>query len=107
MVYQHYANVANALLVEKLQLPTLKHPKPYKLQWLNDIGEVKVQKQVLESFSIGTYHDEVLCDFVPIYVSHILLGSLGNLIGEATIQFQESFQFYEGEEACNSCTIDT
>ena len=24
-------NVASALLVEKLQLPTLKHPKPYKL----------------------------------------------------------------------------
>ena len=40
-------NVASALLVEKLQLPTLKHPKPYKLQWLNDSGEVKVQEQVL------------------------------------------------------------
>ena len=26
-----YANVANALLVEKRQLPTLKYPKPYKL----------------------------------------------------------------------------
>ena len=37
------ANVASALLVEKLQLPTLKHSKPYKLQWLNDSGEVKVQ----------------------------------------------------------------
>ena len=68
------ANVASALLVEKLQLPTLKHPKPYKLQWLNDSGEVKVQKQVLVSFSIGKYHDEVLCDVVPMYASHILLG---------------------------------
>ena len=35
-------NAANALLVEKLQLPTLKHPKQYKLQWLNDSGEVRV-----------------------------------------------------------------
>ena len=68
------AIVASALLVEKLQLPTLKHPKPYKLQWLNDSGEVKVQKQVLVSFSIGKYHDEVLCDVVPMYASHILLG---------------------------------
>ena len=67
-------NVASALLVEKLQLPTLKHPKPYKLQWLNNSGEVKVQKQVLVSFSIGKYHDEVLCDVVPMYASHILLG---------------------------------
>ena len=36
------ANNASSLLVENLQLPTLKHPKPYKLQWLNDSGEVKV-----------------------------------------------------------------
>ena len=32
------ANVAIALLVEKLQLKTLKHPRPYKLQWLSDNG---------------------------------------------------------------------
>ena len=38
------ATIANALLVEKVQLPKLKHPKPYKLQWLNDSVEVKVQK---------------------------------------------------------------
>ena len=41
---------------------------------LNDSGEVKVQKQVLMSFSIGKYHDEVLCDVVLMYASHILLG---------------------------------
>ena len=35
------ANVASVLLVEKLQLPTLKHPRPYKLQWLSDSGEVR------------------------------------------------------------------
>jgi hypothetical protein len=43
-------NVASTILVEKLSLPTLKHPKSYKLQWLNDSGEVKVNKQVLVSF---------------------------------------------------------
>ena len=32
-----------------------------------------MQKQVLVSFSIGKYHEEVLCDVVPMYVSHILL----------------------------------
>jgi hypothetical protein len=34
-------NVASTILVEKLNLPTLKHPKLYKLQWQNDCGEVK------------------------------------------------------------------
>ena len=33
-----------------------------------------MQKQVLASFSIGKYHDEVFCDVVPMYASHILLG---------------------------------
>ncbi|GAV90985.1 zf-CCHC domain-containing protein, partial [Cephalotus follicularis] len=30
------ANVASTTLVTKLGLPTTSHPKPYKLQWLND-----------------------------------------------------------------------
>ncbi|XP_042441344.1 uncharacterized protein LOC122026680 [Zingiber officinale] len=67
-------NVASKLMVNKLGLPTLKHPKPYKLQWLNDSGEMKVTKQVLISFTIGRYTDEVLCDVVPMQASHLLLG---------------------------------
>ncbi|KAF7834900.1 putative gag-pol polyprotein [Senna tora] len=67
-------NVASTLLVDKLDLPTMKHPKPYKLQWLNDSAEAKVTKQVLISFSIGNYHTEVLCDVVPMLAGHLLLG---------------------------------
>ncbi|XP_062075289.1 uncharacterized protein LOC133779331 [Humulus lupulus] len=67
-------NVVSTSLVQKLNLPTLKHPKPYKLQWLNDCGEGKVNKQVLVSFSIGKYKDQVLCDVVPTHAGHILLG---------------------------------
>jgi hypothetical protein len=67
-------NVASTILVEKLNLPTLKHSKPYKLQWLNDCGEVRVDRQVLVTFSIGKYLDEVLCDVVPMDAGHILLG---------------------------------
>lgn len=67
-------NVASTTLVETLGLPTLKHPRPYKLQWLNECGEVKVNAQVLVSFTIGRYKDEVLCDVVPMHVGHILLG---------------------------------
>ena len=67
-------NVASTTMVEKLGLPTIKHPRPYKLQWLNDSGEVRVTKQVLISFSIGKYEDEVLCDVVPMQAGHLLLG---------------------------------
>ena len=55
-------------------MPLIKHPKPYKLQWLNDSGLVKVNRQVLVSFSIGRYKDKVLCDIVPMYAAHMLLG---------------------------------
>ncbi|RDX94980.1 hypothetical protein CR513_22562, partial [Mucuna pruriens] len=57
-------NVASAILVEKINLQTIKHPRPYKLQWLSNIGEVKVDKQVSVTFNIGNYKDEVLCDVV-------------------------------------------
>ncbi|GKV11001.1 hypothetical protein SLEP1_g22290 [Rubroshorea leprosula] len=58
-------NVASTVLVEKLNLPMMKHPRPYKLQWLNDCGEIKVNKQVLVSFSIGQYKDEDFKDVFP------------------------------------------
>ena len=67
-------NVASTTLVEKLGMPTSKHPRPYKLQWLNDNGEVRVNKKVLISFSIGKYENEVLCDVVLMQVGHLLLG---------------------------------
>ena len=50
-------NVASTTMVEKLGMQTSKHPRPYKLQWLNDSGEVRVNKQVLISFSIRKYKD--------------------------------------------------
>jgi hypothetical protein len=43
-------NVASTIMVEKLGLPMVKHPRPYKLQWLNDNGEIRVNKQVLVAF---------------------------------------------------------
>nr|XP_016469595.1 PREDICTED: uncharacterized protein LOC107791946 [Nicotiana tabacum] len=85
------ANVVSAYLVEKLGLEWTKHPRPYRLQWFNDSGEVKVNKQCMVSFKIGSgevkvnkqcmvsfkigrYADEVLCDIVPMQACHILLG---------------------------------
>ena len=67
-------NVVSATMVEKLGLPTMKYPEPYKLQWLNNCGELKVNRQVKIAFSIGDYEDEVICDMVPMQASHMLLG---------------------------------
>ena len=67
-------NVANSLMVEKLNVHTMNHPKPYKLQWLNECGVVKVIKKVQIPFSIGKYKDEVLCDVAPMHAGHIFLG---------------------------------
>ncbi|XP_010523241.1 PREDICTED: uncharacterized protein LOC104801624 [Tarenaya hassleriana] len=61
-------------MVKKLGLTTEKHPHPYKLQWLNNSGEIKVTERVKIPFSIGRYQDEVLCDIVPMQAGHILLG---------------------------------
>nr|XP_027075909.1 uncharacterized protein LOC113699760 [Coffea arabica] len=69
-------NVVSSLIVDNLKLPTRDHPRPYKLQWLNNSGEVRVTKQVLISFQIHKYSDDVLCDIVPEQASHIILGRL-------------------------------
>ncbi|XP_027155838.1 uncharacterized protein LOC113756414 [Coffea eugenioides] len=61
-------------MVDHLSLPTLRHPSPYRFQWLNESGDIKVTKQVVVPFQIGKYVDEVLCDVVPMQASHILLG---------------------------------
>ena len=37
-------NVASTTMVKKLGMPTSKHPRAYKLQWLNDSRELWVQK---------------------------------------------------------------
>jgi hypothetical protein len=66
--------VASTYLVEKLALTTLKNPHLYRLQWLNEYGEIKVTRQVLVALSIGKYEDEVLCDVVPMHACHLLLG---------------------------------
>jgi hypothetical protein len=76
-----YTNMASITLVSKLNLCIVKYTRPYRLQWLNDNGKVKMTKQVVVLFFIGKYVDEVLCDMVPIQASHILLGDHDNMIG--------------------------
>ena len=58
-------NIASTTIVKKLGLATTSHPRPYKLQWFNDGGEVRVNRQVLVTFRVGKYEDQVLCDVAP------------------------------------------
>jgi hypothetical protein len=44
-------NLASTILVEKLSLPTRKHPNPYHIQWLNDGGKIKITRSVRVPFS--------------------------------------------------------
>ena len=46
----------------------------YKLHWLNEDGDLKVEHQVKVKFSIGKFKDKVLCDVIPMEACHILLG---------------------------------
>ncbi|XP_024009444.1 uncharacterized protein LOC112084526 [Eutrema salsugineum] len=72
-------NVASKYLVDKLGLTKTKHPRPYKLKWLNDETELKIAEQVTVPFSIGKYTDQVVCDVVPMQAGHLLLGRLWQL----------------------------
>ena len=67
-------NVASSVMVERLGLTTIPHPHPYKLQWFTNCRELKVDRQVIISFTIRKYSDEVICDVVPMDAGHILLG---------------------------------
>ena len=67
-------NAVSSTLVTRLNLTTKPHPKPYKLQWLTDCGELKVNKKTLISMTLGKYKDEVECDVVPMHAGDILLG---------------------------------
>nr|KYP49850.1 hypothetical protein KK1_028349 [Cajanus cajan] len=60
-----WCNCCSTRMVEKLGLTTTPHPKPYQLHWLNDDGDMVVNKQVEVEFSIGNYQDKVKCDVVP------------------------------------------
>ena len=37
-------NVASSVMVEALGLPTREHLRPYRLQWLNNYGDIRVSQ---------------------------------------------------------------
>jgi hypothetical protein len=70
-------NVISEIMVQKLPLKTEKHPKPYKLSWLEKGKCVQVDQRCLVNFSTGEkYRDKIWCDVVPMDACHLLLGRL-------------------------------
>lgn len=67
-------NIASQELVEKMGLKQRRHPDPYKMQWLNNSGALRVTNVVTVPFSIGRYIDQVECDVVPMQACQLLLG---------------------------------
>ena len=67
-------NIASQELVNRLGLKPRRHPSPYKMQWLNDCGALRVTNIVTIPFSIGWYNDHVECDVVPMQACQLLLG---------------------------------
>ena len=67
-------NIASTELVDKLGLRPFYHPRPYKLHWMNECGELKVKTQVKVTITLGHYEDTIVCDVVPMQACHILLG---------------------------------
>lgn len=53
-------NIASVTFVNYLKLRTTSHPNPYKLQWLNKCGELKVNGQCVIRFKVGNYKDKVV-----------------------------------------------
>lgn len=68
-------NIISKEAVEKLKLPTEKHPHPYKVTWFHKGNEVPINTRCLVNFTMGhNISDEVWCDVVPMDACHILLG---------------------------------
>ena len=60
--------------MQRLRLPTEKHPNPYKVGWIKSVGDIKVTERCKIPFTIGKYKDEIMFDIADMDACHILLG---------------------------------
>ncbi|KAH7567997.1 hypothetical protein JRO89_XS07G0210700 [Xanthoceras sorbifolium] len=68
-------NIVSKEAVEKLKLPVVEHPTPYKVAWFRKGNEVPVTSCCLVKFNMGNdLEEEAWCDVAPIDACHILLG---------------------------------
>ncbi|XP_022846179.1 uncharacterized protein LOC111368900 [Olea europaea var. sylvestris] len=68
-------NVISEEAIDCLGLIKQKHPRPYKISWVNDSDTIPVKYRYMVPFSLGrNYTDQALCDVIPMSVCHLLLG---------------------------------
>jgi hypothetical protein len=67
-------NLVSTEMVDKLEMKTTTHPKPYKVSWLQKGNQLTITKQCLVEMKIGVYKYEIMFDVIPMDVCHILLG---------------------------------
>lgn len=67
-------NIVSRDIVQRLRLPTEKHPNPYKVGWIKSVGDIKVTERCKIPFTIGKYKDEIMFDIADMDACHILLG---------------------------------
>lgn len=60
-------NVVAHEFMDKLKLPTKKHPRPYKVIWVNEAA-ILLNKQCLVAFRIGGYEDAIWYDIIPMNI---------------------------------------
>jgi len=68
-------NLVSQELVDRLQLTTTPHPKPYHIGWVQKYGpRLPVSQCCLVTFAIGEFKDTILYDVSPLDCSDLLLG---------------------------------
>ena len=66
-------NAISTATVKNLGLPTVPHPNPYKVSWIDSTSiPIKSRCQVMIQFQ--SYQEKIWCDVLPMGVSSIILG---------------------------------
>ena len=80
-------------------LVPIDHISPYKIQWINDDHEVKVERMVFLNIRIGSYVDRICFDVIPLTYCDLILGRPWQFDKVAIHNgFMNCFTFYEDGE---------
>lgn len=68
-------NVITRKVVKALNLPMVKHSKPYKISWVKRSLDISISETCNVTFFIGkNFINNIVCDVVSMDVCHLILG---------------------------------